>query len=155
MGRKAKKSGSGAGTLVVAIVMAIIFAPKGGWRVFLVFVLGCALVAIFSKKKEQAPLTTSNSSASAALRGPSSSSSMPPTNLGCRAQSDDEFLTVTLSADSPSSSYRIARPALETAAGVRRVGPGEKVEIGGVAIAEGLFYLGVPKQTSECAQCLR
>ena len=146
MGRKAKKSSSGAGTLVVAIVMAIIFAPKGGWTVFLVFVLGCVLVAIFGKKKEQGPATTSNYPPSTAPHGPSSSSSMPPTNIGRRAQSDDEFLTVTLSADSPSSSYRIARPALETAAGVRWVGPGEKVEISGVAITEGMFYLGVPKR---------
>ena len=146
MGRKAKKSGSGEGTLVVAIVMAIIFAPKGGWTVFLVFVLGCVLVAIFSKKKEQAPLATSNSSTPAAPHGPSSSSSMLPTNIGRRAQSDDEFLTVTLSADSPSSSYRIARPAPETAAGVRWVGPGESVEISGVAITGGMFYLGVPKR---------
>jgi hypothetical protein len=44
---------------------------------------------------------------------------MLPTNIGRRALSDDEFLTVTLSADSPSSSYRIARPALETAAANR------------------------------------
>ncbi|MBB5441584.1 MULTISPECIES: TerB N-terminal domain-containing protein [unclassified Paraburkholderia] len=146
MGRKAKKSGSGAGTLVVAIVMAIIFAPKGGWTVFLVFVLGCVLVAIFGKKKEQGPATTTNYPTSAAPHGPSSSSSMPPTNIGRRAQSDDEFLTVTLSADSPSSSYRIARPALETTAGVRWVGPGEKVEISGVAITGGMFYLGVPKR---------
>ncbi|ANB73624.1 hypothetical protein AYM40_15610 [Paraburkholderia phytofirmans OLGA172] len=146
MGRKAKKSGSGAGTLVVAIVMAIIFAPKGGWTVFLVFVLGCVLVAIFGKKKEQGPATSSNHPPSAAPHGPTSSSSMPPTNIGRRAQSDDEFLTVTLSADSPSSSYRIARPALETAAGVRWVGPGEKVEISGVAITGGMFYLGVPKR---------
>jgi predicted benzoate:H+ symporter BenE len=29
--------------------MAIIFAPKGGWTVFLVFVLGCVLVTIFGK----------------------------------------------------------------------------------------------------------
>ena len=146
MGRKAKKSGSGAGTLLVAIVMAIIFAPKGGWTVFLVFVLGCVLVAIFGKKKEQGPATTTNYPPSAAPHGPSSSSSMPPTNIGRRAQSDDEFLTVTLSADSPSSSYRIARPALETAAGVRWVGPGEKVDISGVAITGGMFYLGVPKR---------
>ncbi|MFM0031860.1 TerB N-terminal domain-containing protein [Paraburkholderia madseniana] len=146
MGRKAKKSGSGAGTLVVAIVMAIIFAPKGGWTVFLVFVLGCVLVAIFGKKKEQGPATSSNHPLSAAPHGPSSNSSMPPTNIGRRAQSDDEFLTVTLSTDSPSSSYRIARPALETAAGVRWVGPGESVEISGVAITGGMFYLGVPKR---------
>ncbi|MEW6346124.1 MAG: TerB N-terminal domain-containing protein [Pseudomonadota bacterium] len=146
MGRKAKKSGSGAGTLVVAIVMAIIFAPKGGWTVFLVFVLGCVLVAIFGKKKEQGPATSSNHPPPAAPHGPSSSSSMPPTNIGRRAQSDDEFLTVTLSADSPSSSYRIARPALDTAVGVRWVGPGEKVEISGVAITGGMFYLGVPKR---------
>ncbi|MFM0356460.1 TerB N-terminal domain-containing protein [Paraburkholderia nemoris] len=126
--------------------MAIIFAPKGGWTVFLVFVLGCVLVAIFGKKKEQGPATTSNYPPSTAPHGPSSSSSMPPTNIGRRAQSDDEFLTVTLSADSPSSSYRIARPALETAAGVRWVGPGEKVEISGVAITAGMFYLGVPKR---------
>ncbi|WMY11313.1 tellurite resistance TerB family protein [Paraburkholderia phenoliruptrix] len=145
MGRKAKKSGSGAGTLVVANVMAIIFAPKGGWTVFLVFVLGCVLVAIFGKKKEQEPATASNYPPSAAPHGPSSSSSTPPTNIGRRARSDDEFLTVTLSTDSPSSSYRIARPALETAAGVRWVGPGESVEISGVAIAGGMFYLGVPK----------
>lgn len=146
MGRKAKKSGSGAGTLVVAIVMAIIFAPKGGWTVFLVFVFGCVLVAIFGKKKEQVPATTSNYPPSAAPHSPSSSSSMPPTNIGRRAQSDDEFLTVTLSADSPSSSYRIAPPALETAAGVRWVAPGEKVEISGVAITGGMFYLGVPRR---------
>jgi len=145
MGRKAKKSGSGAGTLVVAIVMAIIFAPKGGWTVFLVFVLSCVLVAIFGKKKEQGPATSSNNPPSAAPHGSSSNSSMPPTNLGRRAQSDDEFLTVTLSADSPSSSYRIGRPALETAAGVRWVVPGESVEISGVAITGGMFYLGVPK----------
>jgi len=146
MGRKAKKSGSGAGTLVVAIVMAIIFAPKGGWTVFLVFVLSCVLVAIFGKKKEQGPATSSNNPPSAAPHGSSSNSSMPPTNLGRRAQSDDEFLTVTLSADSPSSSYRIGRPALETAAGVRWVVPGESVEISGVAITGGMFYLGVPKR---------
>lgn len=146
MGRKVKKSGSGAGALVVAIVMAIIFAPKGGWTVFLVFVLGCVLAAIFGKKKEQGPATTSNYPPSATPHGPSSSSSMPPTNIGRRAQSDDEFLTVTLSADSPSSSYRIARPALETAAGVRWVGPGESVEISGVTITGGMFYLGVLKR---------
>ncbi len=51
MGRKAKKSGSGKAMLVVAIVAAIIFAAKGGWTVFLVLMLGCALVAIFGKKK--------------------------------------------------------------------------------------------------------
>ncbi|MFM0716347.1 TerB N-terminal domain-containing protein [Paraburkholderia strydomiana] len=146
MGRKAKKSGSGAGTLVVAIVMAIIFAPKGGWTVFLVFVLGCVLVAIFGKKKEQGLATSSNNPPSAAPHCPSSNSSMLPTNIGRRAQSDDEFLTVTLSADSPSSSYRIGRPALETAAGVRWVVPGESVEISGVAITGGMFYLGVPKR---------
>ena len=146
MGRKAKTSGSGAGTLVVAIVMAIIFAPKGGWTVFLVFVLGCVLVAIFSKKKEQAPLTSSNRTPSAVSHGPSSSPAMPPTNIGRRVQSDDEFLTVTLSAESTSSSYRIARPALETATGVRWVGPGEQVEISGVAITGGMFYLGAPKR---------
>jgi len=55
MGRKAKKSSSGAGTLVVAIVMAIIFAPKGGGTVFLVFMLAYVIVAIFADKKVNTP----------------------------------------------------------------------------------------------------
>jgi len=146
MGRKVKTSGSGAGTLVVVIVMAIIFAPKGGWTVFLVFVLGCVLVAVFSKKKAQHPLTSSNRTSSAASLGPSLSPAMSSTNIDRRVQSDDEFLTVTLSAESTSSFYRIARPAFETAVGVRWVGPGEQVEISGVAITGGMFYLGAPKR---------
>ena len=93
MGRKAKKSGSGAGTLVVAIVMAIIFAPKGGWTVFRVFLLGCVLVAVFGKKKEQAPVISGNHSPSAAPYI-SLSPSMPTTHVGPRARSDDGFLTV-------------------------------------------------------------
>ncbi|TDY24588.1 hypothetical protein B0G81_5027 [Paraburkholderia sp. BL6665CI2N2] len=94
MGGKARKSGSGAGTLVVAIVMAIIFAPKGGWTVFLVFVLRCVLVAIFGKKKEQEPATGSNQPPSAAPLAPSSSPLMQPLRVGRRVQSDDELLTV-------------------------------------------------------------
>lgn len=146
MGRKVKKSGSGAGALVVAIVMAIIFAPKGGWTVFLVFVLGCVLVAIFGKKKEEGPATASNHPPSAAPHGPSSNSSMPPTNIGRRAQFDEEFLTVTLSSDSTSSSYRIARRPLESSPNVRWVGADESVEVGGVAVAGGMFYMGVPRR---------
>lgn len=145
MGRKAKKSGSGAGTLVVAIVMAIIFAPKGGWTVFLVFMLGCVLVAIFGKKKKQAPVASRSPTSSASSHGPSSSPSMPSTNIGRRVQSGDKFLTVTLSAESTSSSYRITRPALDSAPNVRWVSASEVTEIAGIVVNGGMFYTGVPR----------
>jgi tellurite resistance protein len=147
MGRKAKKSGSGAGMLVVAIVVAIIVAPKGGLTVFLVFVLGCVLVAIFSKKKEPATAANSSESSRAEPNGLNVSVSMTsaPTRKS-RVQSVDEFLTVTLSSDSPSSSYRIERPSLETAPNVRWVSAEESIEIVGLSITGGRFYVGVPKR---------
>ncbi|KAA1004388.1 Tellurite resistance protein TerB [Paraburkholderia panacisoli] len=62
------------------------------------------------------------------------------------AQSVDEFFTVSLSSDSPSSSYRIERPSLETAPNVRWVGSDESIEIAGVSITRGGFYVGIPKR---------
>ncbi|CAM2192096.1 Tellurite resistance protein TerB [Paraburkholderia kururiensis] len=147
MGRKAKKSGSGAGTLVVAIVMAIIFAPKGGWTVFLVFVLCCVLVAMLSSKKKPVTAASSNQNPRAEANGLNASVSMTSTPASnSRVQPVDEFLTVTLSSDSPSTSYHIERPSLETAPNVRWVGADESIEIAGVSIVRGGFYVGVPKR---------
>ncbi|CAB3794481.1 TerB N-terminal domain-containing protein [Paraburkholderia fynbosensis] len=146
MGRKAKKSGSGTGMLVLALLLAIVFAPKGGWTVFLLFLLVSALVAAFSQKKEKSTVSSGKPSRSAEPGDIKSNPPMSPNNIGSRAQPEDEFLTVTLSSDSTSSSYRIARPSLESAPNVRWVSVGDTIEIGGVAIPSGMFYLGVPRR---------
>lgn len=146
MGRKAKKSGGGTGTLLVVIVVAILLAPKGGWTIFLVFLLVCVLVAALSRKKERPTVSSGKPSRSAELGTFKSNLPMSPIYIGSRVQPDDEFLTVTLSPDSTSSSYRIAQPSLEPASNVRWVGTDETIEIGGVAITGGMFYLGVPRR---------
>jgi hypothetical protein len=81
MGRKAKKSGSGAGMLMLALLLAIVLAQKFGRTGFLVLFLGRVRVAIFDKKKELASFTCSIHSPFGAPSGLSSSPSMLSTNI--------------------------------------------------------------------------
>ncbi|NPT41008.1 hypothetical protein GNZ12_06680 [Paraburkholderia sp. 1N] len=132
MGRKAKKSGSGTGMLVLGLLPAIVVAPKSAWTVFLLFLLTCALVAAFSQNKEKGTVSDGKPLRSAEPSDIKSNLPMSPNNIGSHVQPDDEFLTVTLSSDSTASSYRVARPSLETAPNVRWVGADETIEMGGV-----------------------
>jgi uncharacterized tellurite resistance protein B-like protein len=147
MVRKAKKSGSGAGVTIVALTLVILFAPKGGWTFFFLFLLVCVLIAHFGRKKGVTTVSTAVPSRSEHPSDQRSSVSMTSRNIGKNTDSDDEFLTVTLSPELSTSSYRIASPQLETSPNVRWISVGETIEIGGAEIAGGMFYLGVSRRS--------
>ncbi|EMN1928197.1 TerB N-terminal domain-containing protein [Burkholderia ambifaria] len=146
MSHKAKKSGAGVGMLVVALLIAIVAAPKGNWTIAFVFTLLCVIVSALTKKK-QSP-TTANSMGFSSTESQSTrpTEAMPNAASGLGSVQDDEFLTITLSSDSTKSAYRIAPPNFETSPKVRWVNQGEAVDIAGTTITGGMFFLGTPRR---------
>lgn len=145
MGRKEEKSGWGVGVVLVAVLLAILFAPAGMKGTVVLLATPCVLVALFRGRKKRPPIPAS-ASQSAATNVPERVSASASVGGELHAQGGDEFLTVTLSSDSGGSSYRIARPPLETSSVARWVAAGESVDVGDTTITGGLFYLGVPKR---------
>ncbi|GBH28648.1 hypothetical protein BvRS1_56970 [Burkholderia vietnamiensis] len=146
MGRKAKKSGAGTGTLVSALLVAIVLAPKGGWTIFFLVTLVCVVISALTKKKEPPTAVSSMSSSSTESQPTQPVETMPHTTSGARSQQNDEFLTVTLSDDSKNASYRIVAPAFESSPNVRWVKQGESVDVAGTTITGGMFFLGTPRR---------
>lgn len=147
MGRRTKKSGSTTGITIVLILLAIVMAPKGGWTFFLVFLLISVVVSAFSEKKATPVSSGARSTHTEADRRGTASPSTDRTNSARTVPTADEFLTVTLSAESTSQSYPISRPSLETAADVRWVPASEKVQVAGTTISGGMFYMGTPQRS--------
>ena len=147
MGHRAKKSSSTTSITIVLILLAIAVAPKGGWTFFLMFLLISVVVSAFREKKAMPISSGMPISHAKAERREAPSQSTDRTNSARTVPAADEFLTVTLSIDSPSQSYSISRPSLETAADVRWVPAGETVQVAGTTISGGLFYVGTPRRS--------
>ena len=147
MGRRTKKSGSTTGITIVLILLAIAVVPKGGWTLFLVFLLISVVVSAFREKKAMPISSGMRVSRPEADRGEARSQSADRTNSARIVTTADEFLTVTLSTESAAQSYPISRPSLETAADVRWVPAGETVQVAGTMISGGMFYVGTPRRS--------
>ncbi|KML07956.1 hypothetical protein VK92_01980 [Burkholderia sp. LK4] len=71
---------------------------------------------------------------------------MPRTTSETRSKQDDEFLTVTLSDDSKTASYRIVPATFASSPDVRWIGQGEAVDVAGTKITGGMFFFGKPRR---------
>lgn len=146
MSHKAKKSGAGVGVLIVALLIAIVAAPKGNWTIAFIFSLTCVIVSILTKKKPPPTITKTTSPSSTEPQPTTSAEAVLKSAPGTPSEQDEEFLTITLSSDSSKSSYRIAPPNFETSPKVRWVNQGEAVDIAGTTITGGMFFFGTPRR---------
>lgn len=142
MPRKAKKTGSGVTPLIVAIVLAIIFAPKGGWTVFLLLMLVVIAIGALARNSKNADKSVTHAAVARSAPHANPSVARASHAVAAMGSHEDEFVSFTLPGDSRGSSYQISSPGLVSADGVRWVGPAETVQIGALQVQGGLFYLG-------------